>query len=89
MQGSEVLPYNREGDNRAVGKTELVSPSTTRRQLVSPSTTRSQHSIFGQICMLSRKLKSHTHTHTLVVAVMGDILLKQIESDPESLNMTS
>lgn len=82
MQGSEVLPYNREGDNRAVGKTELVSPSTTRRQW-------SQHSIFGQICMLSRKLKSHTHTHTLVVAVMEDILLKKIESDPESLNMTS
>lgn len=82
MQGSEVLPYNREGDNRAMGKAELVSPSTTRRQ-------QNQHSIFGQICMLSRKLKSHTHTHTLVVAVMGDILLKKIESDPESLNMTS
>lgn len=63
-----MLPYNGEGDNRAVGKAELVSHSTARRQW-------GQHSIFGQICVLSRKLKSHTHTHTLVVAVMGDILL--------------
>ena len=46
-----------------------------------------QHSIFCQSCVLSRKLKSHTHVHTLVVAVMGDILLKKIESDPVSLNM--
>ena len=48
----------------------------------------SQHSIFCQSCVLSRKLKSHKHVHTLVVAVMGDILLKKIESDPVSLNIS-
>ena len=65
-----VSPYNGEGGDRAVGKAELVSHSTTRRQ-------RSQHSNFGQVSVLSRKLKSHIHTHTLVVAVMGDILLRK------------
>lgn len=82
MQHSGVLPYNGEGDSRAVGKAELVSHSTTRRQW------ESALHFLPELCA-QQKLKSHTHVHTLVVAVMGDILLKKTESDPVSLNMIS
>ena len=57
MQGSGVLPYNGKGNNRAVGKAELVSHSTTRRQW------ETALHFLPELCAQQEAEVTHTCTH--------------------------